>query len=222
MTPASRQASQHPWGVIALVLVLLAGCERNAPSGPRPDEPRPGDERAPCRAGTCAKDLVCLSDRCVRPPGADCTQIAEALTSLELGNYAPIEDRRPKVATYRAKCAASNLTIDEGKCVIAAKSVEQLRDCPKPVMFPPYKATAPGDVIKGLPAECSQYLLTLERYAKCSGIPIDARQSIGKTVVEMRKSWSIFSEVTPMPPAVTDACKQGNAAILQAMVSFGC
>lgn len=221
MTPASRQAGQHPWGVIALAL-LLAGCERDAPSGPRPDEPRPGDERAPCKAGTCAKDLVCLSDRCVRPPGADCTRVGEALTSLELGNYAPIEERRPKVTAYQAKCDAQNLTKDEGACVIAAKTMEQLRLCPKPVMFPPYKATAPGDLIKGLPAECSQYLLTLERYASCSGIPIEARQSISKTVVEMRKNWSIFSEATPMPQAVTDACKQGNAAILQAMVSFGC
>ena len=61
-----------------------------------------------------------------------------------------------------------------------------------------------------------------KRRVEFVGAGNDARQSIGKTVVEMRKSWSIFSEVTPMPPAVTDACKQGNAAILQAMVSFGC
>ncbi len=200
-----------------LLVALLSGCDR----GGAP-EPRPGDERAPCKAGKCGKGLVCLSDRCVRPPGADCGQVAEALTSLELGNYAAVNERRPKVAVYRTKCEGLNLTVDEGKCVIAAKTIDQLRDCPKPVMFPPYKATAPGDVIKGLPPECSQYLLTLERYASCSGIPIEARQSIGKTVVEMRKSWSIFSEATPMPQAVTDACKQGNTAILQAMVSFGC
>ena len=200
-----------------LLIALLIGCDRDAPL-----EPRPGDERAPCKAGNCGKGLVCLSDRCVRPPGADCGQVAEALTSLELGNYASVDERRPKVAAYRTKCEGLNLTADEGKCVIAANTMEELRDCPKPVMFPPYKATAPGEVIKGLPSECAQYLLTLERYATCSGIPIEARRSIGKTVALMRKNWSIFSEATPMPKAVTDACKQGRAAILQAMVSFGC
>jgi hypothetical protein len=185
---------------IALALALLAGCERDAAP---PPESRSGDR--PSGA-----------------PGADCALVAEALTSLELGNYAPVDERRPKVAVYRARCEAQNLTVDEGTCVIAARTMEQLRDCPKPVMFPPYKPTRPGDPIKGLPAECSQYLLTLERYATCSGLPIEARQSIGKTVVEMRKNWSIFSEATPMPKAVIDACKQGNAAILQAMASFGC
>ncbi len=89
-------------------------------------------------------------------------------------------------------------------------------------MFPPYKPTAPGEVIAGLPAECSQYLLTLERYAACKSIPEDARASLAKTVAQMRESWSIFSEKTPMPRAVTDACVQGNAAIAKAMGSFGC
>lgn len=199
-----------------LIVGALAGC-RDAPG-----EPSPGTERAPCNAGACTAGLVCLSDRCVRPPAADCTLVAEALTSLELGNYATPEERAPKVAAYRGKCEAQHLTIDEGRCVIAARSMTQLRDCAKPVMFPPYKATAPGDVIAGLPAECSQYLITLERYAKCPGIPVDARQSLARTVEEMRKSWSIFSETTPMPAAVTDACKQGNAAIGSAMGSFGC
>ncbi len=183
---------------LALALLLLAGCERDAPA-PR-DEP----------AGSAAA------------PGGDCTMVGEALTSMELGNYAPVEDRRPKVAAYRATCVAQKLTKLEADCVIAARTMEQLRTCPKPVMFPPYKATVPGEVIKGLPAVCSQYLLTLERYASCSGIPIEARRSIGTSVAEMRKNWSIFSEATPMPKAVIDACTQGNAAILQAMTSFGC
>jgi hypothetical protein len=156
------------------------------------------------------------------PPAADCAMVAEALTSLELGNYAPIEERRPKVAAWRAKCEAQKLTKDEGDCVIAAKTVEDLKLCPKPVMFPPYVPTAEGDVIKGLPRECSEYLITLEKYTKCRGLPADARASIASTVAQMRKNWSMFSEQTPMPPAVTVACKQGNDAIHQAMVSFSC
>lgn len=155
-------------------------------------------------------------------PAADCRMVAEALTSLELGNYAPIEERRPRVDAWRAKCEAQKLTKDEGDCVIAAKTVEELRFCPKPVMFPPYKPTAEGDVIKGLPRECSEYLITLEKYAKCRGLPADARASIASTVAQMRTSWSVFSEQTPMPPAVAAACRQGHDAIRQAMVTFSC
>jgi hypothetical protein len=202
--------------ILLLVLVVLVACTRDQPAA------APGNERAPCKAGSCDPGLVCLSDRCVRPPGADCQQVAEALTSLELGNYAAAEERRPKVTLYAGKCEAQHLTKDEGACVIAAKSVDQLRLCPKPVMFPPYKPTKEGEVIAGLPRECSEYLATLESYTHCNGLPADARKSIATTVAEMRKSWSIFSEKMPMPPAVSDACKQGNAAIAKAMVTFKC
>lgn len=202
--------------VLVLLLLVVASCTTDAPAA------QPGNERQPCRTGGCDPGLVCLSDRCVRPPGADCGLVAEALTSMELGNYAPVEARRPKISVYRAKCEAQHLTKDEGACVIGATTMEQLRGCPKPVMFPPYKPTTKGETIKGLPAECSQYLLTLERYAGCSGLPPEARTSLASTVAEMRKSWSIFSETTPMPPAVTAACKQGEDAIVKAMVTFKC
>ena len=203
---------------LIVALAVLVACTRDQPAS----APRPGNERAACKAGSCDPGLVCLSDRCVRPPGADCQQVGEALTSLELGNYASVEERRPKVALYAGKCEAQQLTKDEGACVIAAKSVDALRLCPKPVMFPPYKPTKEGEVIAGLPTVCSQYLLTLERYTHCNALPPEARQSIAKTVAEMRKSWSIFSEKMPMPPAVSAACKQGNEAIAKAMVTFSC
>ena len=202
--------------LVSLVVLVISSCTNEAPPV------QPGNERQPCRSGGCDPDLVCLSDRCVRPPGADCTLVAEALTSMELGNYAPLETRRPKVEVYRAKCEAQHLTKEEGACVIAATTMEQLRACPKPVMFAPYKPTTKGQTIQGLPAECSRYLLTLERYAGCSGLPPEARASLGSTVAEMRKSWSMFSEKTPMPPEVTAACKQGEDAIATAMVSFKC
>lgn len=197
-------------------LLAVASCTGDPPAG------RLGAERQPCKAGACDPELVCLSDRCVRPPGADCELVGEALTSMELGNYAEIEARRPKVVAYRATCEAQHLTKEEGACVIAATTMEQLRECPKPVMFPPYKPTVPGETIRGLPAACSRYLVTLERYASCSALPSEARTSIGNTVAEMRKSWSIFSEATPMPPEVTRACEQGNAAIVQAMAGMQC
>jgi hypothetical protein len=155
-------------------------------------------------------------------PAADCSLVAQVLTSLELGNYAPIEERRPKVDAWRAKCEAEKLTKVEGDCIIGAKTIEELRFCPRPLMFPPYKATAEGDEIKGLPRACSEYLITLEKYAKCRGLPAEVRTSIGNTVAVMRRNWSMFSEQTPMPPAVTAACTQGHDAIRQAMVTFSC
>ena len=159
-----------------------------------------------------------------RPEGplADCAMIAEVLTSFELGNYAPIEERRRRLPEWRAKCEAEAPSKADGDCIINAKTVEELRFCPKPIMFPPYQATAEGDAIKGLPRECSDYLITLEKYARCRGLPADARASIASTVAQMRRNWSMFSEQTPMPPAVTTACRQGHDAIRQAMVTFSC
>ena len=202
MTPASR-----PW--VAVAVALAIGCGRDAPPAPRP-----GEERAPCKAGTCATGLVCLSDRCVRPPGADCRLVGEALTSLELGNYAPVDERAPKVSAYRSKCEAQDLTAEEGACVIAATTMEQLRACPKPVMFPPYKPTAPGEMIKGLPVECSQYLLTLERYTTCSGIPIEARRSIA---LWMSSVWASCFMNWPRPfhrlPAVVTSTQSTHCKV---------
>ncbi|MBA3462473.1 MAG: hypothetical protein H0T46_21100 [Deltaproteobacteria bacterium] len=155
-------------------------------------------------------------------PAADCTLVAEVLTSFELGNYASIEERRPKIAEWRAKCEAQKLTKEEGDCILDAKRERDLVYCPRSLMFPPYKLTAEGEVISGLPPECSKYLIGLERYTRCHGLPAEARASIASTVAQMRRNWSMFSEQTPMPPAVAAACKQGNDAIRQAMVTFSC
>ena len=191
-----------------------------------PTGPTPGTERGACiegRAATaCGAGLVCLSDRCVRPPGADCAAVASALTSLELGNYAAPEARRPKEQAWSAKCEAEHVTLDEGACVIGARTIDELRRCPRPVMFPPYVATSPGQPIAGLPADCNTYLATLERYVTCQALPAESRRAIGQTVAQMRQSWSIFSTPSAMPPEVIEACRQGNAAVVQAMATFHC
>ena len=166
-------------------------------------------------ACSCGRD-----QRAPKAPGADCDLVAETLTSFELGNYAPIEERAPKVAAWRDKCVAEALTSVEGQCVIDARSTDALRMCPKPLMFAPYVPTVEGEPIAGMPPACSAYLITLEKYARCSGLPPESRRSIGSTVAQMRKSWSGLQG--PMPQAVTDACVQGNAAIAQAMVTFNC
>ena len=163
----------------------------------------------------CGRD-----QRTPKAPAADCALVAESLTSFELGNYAPIEERAPKVTAWRERCQAEALTREEGQCVIDARTTEELRFCPRSLMFAPYVATKEGDLLPGLPPACSAYLLRLETYARCRGLPADARASIAATVAQMRKNWSGLTG--PMPPAVTDACVQGDAAIAQAMVTFSC
>ncbi len=165
--------------------------------------------------------LGCGRDqRTPKAPGADCALVAETLTSFELGNYASLEERAPKVDAWRARCEAEELTKVEGQCVIDARTTDELRMCGKPLMFAPYVPTKEGEPIAGLPPACSDYLVTLEKYARCRGLPPETRQSIATTVATMRKNWSGLSG--PMPQAVTDACVQGHDAVAQAMVSFNC
>src|SRR5204863_5892133 len=54
---------------------------------------------------SCGRD-----HRAPTSPGADCALVAETLTSFQLGNYAELEQRRPKVAAWRAKCEVEELT----------------------------------------------------------------------------------------------------------------
>src|SRR5262245_24806891 len=52
---------------------------------------------------------------------ADCGDVAEQLTSIELGNYAEPEDRAPVVDRYRAACVAQRVTRREAECLDAAR-----------------------------------------------------------------------------------------------------
>ncbi|MCX5748478.1 MAG: hypothetical protein NT062_39005, partial [Proteobacteria bacterium] len=109
---------------IALCAVgLLVGCQRSKEevvAGGEPSKPATalGVERADCRPDhTCDTGLLCLSNLCVRPPAADCALLGETLASLELGNYAPREQRNALVADKRTRCEREHVTKDEQKCV---------------------------------------------------------------------------------------------------------
>jgi hypothetical protein len=109
-----------------LVVAALAGC--NSGGG----EAKEGSERGPCYGnGTCNDGLVCLSELCVRPPGADCAKIAEKLGGLLLGNYAPRAERDAFLAATRDECAALALTEEEGECLLGASHRNALSRCPK-------------------------------------------------------------------------------------------
>jgi xanthine/CO dehydrogenase XdhC/CoxF family maturation factor len=97
---------------------------------------RAGRERGDCRPDKgCDPGLLCLSDLCVRPPAADCIAVAESLASLELGNYAPREQRAAVVAVKRAACETAMVSKDEGKCLDAAHDKYAVAAC-VPRMFP--------------------------------------------------------------------------------------
>jgi hypothetical protein len=68
------------------------------------------------------------------PPG-DCAAVAEALASLDLGNYAPVDQRAPVVARYRDACDDAAITVTEARCMTTAGDTWAAKAC-VPRMFP--------------------------------------------------------------------------------------
>ena len=122
---------------LALVIFVL-GCARDRRG-------ELGSERADCRADkSCDRGLVCLSNVCVRPPGADCAALAETLASFDLGNYATVEERAPVVARYKAACETEQITKDEGECIDKASDKWAAAQC-APRLFPELASTSTAD-----------------------------------------------------------------------------
>lgn len=112
----------------AFALALgLAACAQDAGRGA---------ERQPCRAGNaCDTGLTCLSDRCVRPPPADCAAVGAHVASFKLGNYATPEERAPAVAEAQAACERARVSKEQGVCLLAARDRWSAATC-APAMFP--------------------------------------------------------------------------------------
>lgn len=114
---------------LASTALALVACSRAPSTGP-------GAERQPCRSGNaCDRGLMCLSDRCVRPPPADCTAVAAHAASFRLGNYATPEERGPVIAEYQAACAKAHVSKEQGACLLAAGDKWSAAQC-VPAMFP--------------------------------------------------------------------------------------
>ena len=120
-------------GRFLLVAMVLVGCAKS--SGSRGVV---GAERGDCRAAEpkCESGLLCLSNVCVRPPPADCTNVAETFASFDLGNYAEPEERAPVVAKYKAACEKVYVSKEEGECIDKARDKWTAEQC-APKMFPP-------------------------------------------------------------------------------------
>ena len=65
---------------------------------------------------------ILLLARLVGRMPADCDDVAEQLTSFELGNYAEPEDRAPVADKHRAVCRREGVTRDEAVCLDNARS----------------------------------------------------------------------------------------------------
>jgi hypothetical protein len=111
------------------IVAALAGC------GGREHEGTPvaaGQERGACRPDRgCDPGLTCLSELCVRTPGADCAKVGEALAYLLLDNYAPAEERAGLRADVARQCEEQHLSVDDGACLIRARDRGELRACPR-------------------------------------------------------------------------------------------
>lgn len=114
------------WKLVGALLLVLAGCGKDSAAAAQ------GAERGACYGnGTCNDGLVCLSNLCVRPPGADCAEVAARLGGLLLGNYAPRAERDAFLAAAEEECTTLALTKEEGDCLLGATHRNALSRCPR-------------------------------------------------------------------------------------------
>jgi hypothetical protein len=143
----------QPSGVSRIVLVLIvlaavaaAGCQKSTTGG----------ERQRCKAARgdaprCDPGLVCMSDVCVRPPPADCGEVAESLLSIELGNYAPREERAAALPAKRALCERLKISVAEAECLAKASERWSAAAC-VPRLYPEVEAGGCEPVVAKLRA----------------------------------------------------------------------
>lgn len=94
-----------------------------------------GGERGVCAATEeCGEGLECWSERCVRPPPADCRAVGERLATLSLGNYASREEREVVVTKWERACTGERLSLREGRCIVEAVGEDELAACPRPLV----------------------------------------------------------------------------------------
>jgi hypothetical protein len=184
-----------------LALVAVAACSR---ADGQPEAPA---RRAPLVVVTPASQ-------------ADCTLIAQTLTSLELGNYAEPEVRAPRERELGERCRAAALTDDEARCLLDA-TAESLPYCAKPLAVAHRELPKLGVVdATGLPAGCALYLSQMQRLAVCEKLPVESRRAIQTAAVQAASGWR---QTNPAGMQALDAaCGQGANALAQSMQQIGC
>lgn len=89
------------------------------------------------------------------------------------------------------------------------------------VVYPASGSGSSGSGSSGLPASCIDYEQLLDKYASCPGLPAESRAAIRQVVDQLKHNWAQLGS-GQQPPTVDKACKDGAAAIRQAMVTFRC
>jgi len=136
--------------VLACLVACAGGCN-DTPGAASASAKSPGvelgHERGDCRPDkTCDTGLLCLSNVCVKPPGANCRLVGELLASVDLGNYAEPEERAPVVESYRMQCENLSLTKEEGECLMKVKANDRwaAAQC-APRLFPNLASPSSGN-----------------------------------------------------------------------------
>ncbi len=226
---------------IAIVL-SLGGCGASAPTI--------GAERGPCRAdGGCDPGLQCLSQVCVERAGAGCGQVGERAGGL-LTDTLP---RRPLLAALlggaprqvaaqvSAACAADAWSGAAQRCVLRARSLDQLEACVMQLPDPARAAllarlggaapltpttptssptTSPRLIGDQIGPQCEAYLGLLDRYARCPALPPEAQASIAAAVTTARQSFaSVPAEHRHL---IQDGCRQAVTSMETALTQLGC
>jgi hypothetical protein len=149
--------------------------------------------------------LGCQSNDTPKGPLASCDRVAEILATLEVGNYAPREQRVASEDHHRQACAIAMVTEDEAKCLSAATSTWSAAAC-VPRMFPkPSGATA---------AACKDVATRVRQAIQVDVVGSDARTMIEKMMPAMEAS---CIEDT-WPASLVDcirAAKPGDLAALE-------
>ncbi len=160
-----------------------------------------------------------------RRAGADCQLVAEAVTTIELGNYVPVQERLAREKAMKSACEALNLSKADGDCILTSKTASELAWCPHPLIMPTQvgggSGSGAGPAGPGSPqarsAICETYVRTLERFARCSKLPAETARSLRQQIPQLRTMYTQYST-----QSTEDSCKMANDATTQAMVQIGC
>lgn len=76
----------------------------------------------------------------------------------------------------------------------------------------------------GVP-ECDAYIATIQRYAQCPKVPVEAKQAIQQAIGQMAQGWAMLRDPAVSADArkaAADACKQAVDALKQSAAAMGC
>ncbi|MGE0403233.1 MAG: hypothetical protein AB7T06_41385 [Kofleriaceae bacterium] len=149
-------------------------------------------------------------------PGADCRLVAQAITSLEMGNYAEPEVREPREREIERMCTSANLTKTDAECLLSSPALDDLAYCPTPLVVKPVaQVTLPpvaaGDI-------CEQYVRRLERITRCATFPPDSARALRGQIPQLRQMYAQYGS----QKQVQQSCKMALDATDRAYAQLGC